>query len=62
MAKGQHKNTINKTRDNMSLPEHSYCIAASLVYHNVAEAQENDLNTNHVKIVEALKKEMKNIT
>lgn len=46
----------------MSLPEHSYCIAASLVYHNVAEAQENDLNTNHVKIVEALKKEMKNIT
>lgn len=34
----------------------------ALVYHNVAEAQENDLNTNHVKIEEALKKEMKNIT
>ena len=32
----------------------------ALVYHNISEAQENDLITNHLKIIEIFTKELKN--
>jgi hypothetical protein len=41
MAKGQHKNTINKSQDNMASPEPSYFIIASPGYPNKPEVQTN---------------------
>ena len=51
MAKGQHKNTINKSQGNMAPSE-----PASPGYLNTAEAQEDDPKSNLVKTVEVFKR------
>lgn len=44
----------------MSLPEPSCPTTASPEYPNTAEAQENDLKTNSMMMLDVLKEEMKN--
>jgi hypothetical protein len=58
MVKGQYKNTINKSQGNMGPPEPSYGTTASPGYSNTAEAQENDLKSNLMKMIEAFKEKM----
>ena len=55
MPRGQYENTINNSQDNMAPPELSYPTTASPGYSNIAEAQENDLKTNFMKMIEVLK-------
>jgi hypothetical protein len=58
MAKGQHKNTINKSQGSKAPTEPSYPITASPGYFNTTEAQENDLKSNLVKMIESFEDEM----
>lgn len=47
MPRGQHQNTIN---NNQAPSESSYPMRESPGYQNKAEAEENDLRTNFMKI------------
>ena len=58
MAKGHQKNTNNKTEQYDTFRTHRYPITASLGYSNTAEAQENDLKSNLIKMIEAFKEEI----
>ena len=55
MTKGQHKNITNKIQDTKALPEQSYSTIASPGYVNTMEAQENDLKSNLIMMIEAFK-------
>jgi hypothetical protein len=55
MAKGQHKNKMNKNQGNMAPTEPSCHITASPGYSNTTEAQENDLKSNFMTTIEAFK-------
>lgn len=57
MPSCQFKNTINNY-DNMEPPKPSYPTIASSKYSNTAKAQENNIRSNLVKMIEALKEEM----
>jgi hypothetical protein len=59
MDKGKHKNIINKSQGNMTSPEPSHPSTAILLgYCSTPEAQENDLKSNRIKIVDAFTEEM----
>lgn len=58
MAKDHHKNTINKNQGNMAPPEPSYPNIASPGCPNTAEAQDDDLKSNPIEMIENFKKEM----
>lgn len=45
----------------MAPPEPSYAMSARPEYFNVAEAQENNLKTHLIKMIEVLKEKMKKI-
>lgn len=60
MVKGQHQNTINKTQHNMAPPEPRYPPTARPVYPSRAQAQEDDLESNLIKMTVAFTKEMYN--
>lgn len=51
-------NTVNKSQGNMALPKHRCSNAASSGYHNTTITQENDLKSNIIKMIKALKEEM----
>ena len=55
MPKGQHKNSIRKTQNNMSPPEPSHLTTALSEHSNIPEAQGKDLKTNFMKMIEVLK-------
>lgn len=57
MTRGQHKNTIN-TQGNMAPPEPRYHTTVAPGYSNTGEAQENNLKSNLMKTIEALKEEI----
>ena len=57
MAKGQHKNTVNNGQGNTAPKELNYVTTASPGHPNTAEAQENDLQSNLIKMIEAFKEE-----
>jgi hypothetical protein len=59
MPKGQGKNTINKTLGNMAPPEPSCSATENPGYPNKIDAQQNDLKSNLMKMIEAVKKDMK---
>jgi len=58
MAKGPRKKTINESQGNVTPPENSYSTTARLGYPNTTEAEENDLKSNLIKMIEAFKEEM----
>lgn len=58
MLKHQCKNTINSSQGNITPPEPSHPTTASHRYSNTAVSQENDLETNFIKIIEVLNEEM----
>jgi hypothetical protein len=58
MAKGQHKNTINKSQDNIAPPEFIYLTTKSPEYSNTAEALENNIKSNLTKMIEDFKEEI----
>lgn len=58
MSRLEHKNTTNSRHGNTSLPEAGYPTIAGSEYSNISKAQENDLNTNDMKMLEALKEEI----
>ena len=57
MAKGPGKTTIYKSQGNVPPSELSYATTASLGYPNTTEAQENDLKSNLIKMMEVFKEE-----
>jgi hypothetical protein len=58
MAKGRHKNTINKSQGNIAPPASSHFTYNSKPWISyTAEAQENNRKSNLTKMVEALKQE-----
>jgi hypothetical protein len=61
MPRGQHKDTINKSQGNMSLPESRYVTSASPEYFNTAKVQEHDLKINLMKIIQILKQVNKSL-
>ena len=58
MAEGQHKNTTNKSQDNMAPPEHNCPTAASPGYPNTTITEEDDLKSNFITMIEAFKEEI----
>jgi hypothetical protein len=58
MLKEQHKNTINKSKGNMVPPDPSYPPITNPEYPNETEAQEKDLKSNLIKMIEAFKEDM----
>ena len=58
MPKGQYKNTVNKTQDSEAPPEPSYPVTTNPGYPNETEAQEEDLESNFIKMIEAPKEDM----
>ena len=56
MPRGQHKNIINNSQGNMASPKPSF--PTSLGYCNIAKAQENDLKSYLMRMIEAFKEEM----
>lgn len=58
MAKGLCNNTINKIQGNMTHSEHSYPTTARPTYPSTKEVQENDRNSNIIKMMEVFKKEV----
>ena len=52
------KSRINTSEDNISPPEPNYPLTSSSEYFNIAEAQENDLKSNLIKMIEAFKEEI----
>ena len=57
MAKGPSKNTVNKSQDNVACLEPSYLMTTSPRYLNRTEAQEDDLESNLIKMIESFKEE-----
>jgi hypothetical protein len=55
MAKGQDKNT-NKSQGDMTPLEQSYPTTASPGFPNTTKEQENDLKSNLLKMVDALRR------
>ena len=53
--------TIHNSQGIMSPLEPSYLTTADPEHPNIAEAQEKDLKTNYMKMIETLKGEMKKI-
>ena len=51
MAKGHQKNTINKSQVKMTPPKNSYTNTASPSYTNITKTQENDINSNIIKMI-----------
>jgi hypothetical protein len=58
MAKGQFKNTINKSQGNMTPTEPSYPTTASPEYPNTPESQESNFKSNLIKMTEVFKEEI----
>ena len=58
IAKGPQKDTINKGHSHMTPLEHTYMSVVSPGYPNTTKAQENDLKSNLIKMIEAFKEEM----
>ena len=58
MAKEQNKNTINKSQGTIALQERSHPAIATPKYLNTAEAQEDDLEANLVKMLGTFKEKM----
>ena len=58
MPKGQYKNTTKKTRGNRVPPESSYHVITNPGYPTETEAQEDDLKSNLIKMIEPFKKDM----
>jgi hypothetical protein len=56
MAKGQSKNTINKSQGYITPSEHSHPTTASPGYLNTIKAKENYLKFNLTKMIEAFKR------
>ena len=59
VAKGQCENTEHKNQGNVALSAQSYSTPASPGHLNTTEAQENDLKSNLMKMIEAFKEERK---
>ena len=57
MPMGQCKNKFNKTQSNMASWETSYLAKTNPGYPNENEAQEESLNFNILKMIEALKED-----
>ena len=60
MHKCQFKNSFNDRKDNISPPDPSDATSARHEHFNAAETKENDLSNNNMKMIQALKQEMKN--
>jgi hypothetical protein len=58
MAKGQRKNTVNKSYSTMACLWQNLPTTASPGYPNTMEAQENHLKSNLIKMIEVVKEEM----
>jgi hypothetical protein len=58
IAKGHQKIKINKSQSNIIPLEHSYLSAARPGYTNKTKAQETDLKSNLVMMIEVIKEEM----
>lgn len=58
MIKGQCKNIINKSQENVSAAHHSHPTAENPGYFNTIKAQENNLKSKHIKMIMAFKKKM----
>jgi DNA-binding XRE family transcriptional regulator len=56
MPKGQHKKKMNKTQGNMAPTVHIYPATANPEYANENEAQEEDLKSCLIKMIEVFKK------
>lgn len=57
MAKVQHKNTVNKNQTKMAPPDVSNLATACLGYTNIAEAKEDKLISNLIKLINRSLKE-----
>ena len=60
MCKCWCKNTSNKTKGNVAQPEPIYPPRARPEHSNAAKAHGSDLKNNFMKMIEAVKEEMKN--
>jgi hypothetical protein len=58
MPKGQYKNTMIKIHGNMAPPEPSYLATINPGYPHETEAQEENLKSNLIKMIEAFKEDM----
>ena len=58
MPKRQSKKIIYKTQGKMAPPEPSYSGTTNPQYPNETEAQDEDLKSTLIKLIEALKKDM----
>lgn len=56
MARCQCKNTINNSKDNMSLLEFNNLITEGTEYPNIAKAKEKELKIIFMKMTESFKK------
>lgn len=59
MGNFQYKNTLNNIKNKLTLPEHSDPTTTTPEYPNADEAEEYDFKNNFLKMIEALKQEMK---
>jgi hypothetical protein len=57
VPKGQHKNKINNNYGNMTPSKPSYPPTTYFGYLNETEAQEEDLKSNYINMIEAFKRE-----
>jgi hypothetical protein len=58
ITKGQLKNTIKKSQSNMVPIESKYHTIASPEYFTNDKAEQNDINSRLIKVIEAFKEEM----
>ena len=58
MPKGQHKNTRKKSQGNMAPSEPRYASTAKPGYPNKTKAQEEDLKSNLIMMIEVFKEKM----
>jgi hypothetical protein len=58
MAKNPQMNTINKSQSNTTPSGHSNPTTANSGCPNATKAQENDLTSDFIKMIEAFKEEM----
>lgn len=59
MGRQQYKNTFNSIKSNMAPTESSSSTTERPEHPNSDEAEENNLKNNFMKMIEALKEEMK---
>lgn len=58
MPRYQHKKKVSNSQGNMAPPKPSYPTTANTEYSNTNEAQQRNLTTNFVKIIEMIKEDM----